>query len=245
MVCPKADHEANTAAHVAVLEQAALAQCDVAVFPEFSLTGSIDPRRAPDAALTLDNDDRMTPVLTATATTGVAAVFGFSERAPGGDAFYISQAFARDGRIAGIQRKRHLGEDEEPYTTGHGTLVFDVGDCRTGVVICAEAGVDFTWDATAAAGARVVLMCAAPGLCGRRTNEAEWRAGFEWWEEWGVGNARNAARRLGIPVALATQAGATADEDFPGIAALVDARGGVVDRLPDWRPGTLVVEIDP
>jgi predicted amidohydrolase len=35
------------------------------------------------------------------------------------------------------------------------------------------------------------------------------------------------------------------DEDFPGIAALVGPDGEVVDELPDWRPGTLVVEIPP
>ena len=41
---------------------------------------------------------------------------------------------------------------------------------------------------------------------------------------------------------MATQAGTTVDEDFPGIAALVSADGGVIDRLPDWRAGTLVVD---
>ena len=44
-------------------------------------------------------------------------------------------------------------------------------------------------------------------------------------------------------MALATQAGSTADEDFPGIAALVDPAGEVVARLPDWHAGTLVVSL--
>jgi predicted amidohydrolase len=44
-------------------------------------------------------------------------------------------------------------------------------------------------------------------------------------------------------VAMATQAGTTADEDFPGIAALVSADGSIVDRLPDWRPGTVIVDL--
>jgi len=42
---------------------------------------------------------------------------------------------------------------------------------------------------------------------------------------------------------MATQAGSTVDEDFPGIAALIDPSGEVVDRLPDWRAGTLVVDV--
>jgi predicted amidohydrolase len=39
------------------------------------------------------------------------------------------------------------------------------------------------------------------------------------------------------------QAGATADEDFPGLAALVGPDGGVAAHLPDWRPGVLTVDI--
>lgn len=48
--------------------------------------------------------------------------------------------------------------------------------------------------------------------------------------------------RRGVPVAMATQAGSTEDEDFPGLAALVSPAGEVA-RLPDWRPGCLVVEV--
>jgi predicted amidohydrolase len=44
-------------------------------------------------------------------------------------------------------------------------------------------------------------------------------------------------------VGLSTQAGTTEDEDFPGLAALVSPAGEVVERLADWRPGTLVVDI--
>lgn len=42
---------------------------------------------------------------------------------------------------------------------------------------------------------------------------------------------------------MATQAGPTVDEDFPGIAALICPNGDVVERLPDWRPGHLIVDV--
>ena len=42
---------------------------------------------------------------------------------------------------------------------------------------------------------------------------------------------------------MAGQAGATADEDFPGLAALVGPDGEVTQRLHDWRAGTLVVDV--
>ena len=51
------------------------------------------------------------------------------------------------------------------------------------------------------------------------------------------------ARRLGVWVALSTQAGSSIDEDFPGLAALVDPHGTVVTALPDWHEGTLLVDL--
>jgi predicted amidohydrolase len=58
-----------------------------------------------------------------------------------------------------------------------------------------------------------------------------------------LGDAHRHARRLGLWIALAGQAGSTEDEDFPGLAALVGPDGGVAARLPDWREGTLTVDI--
>jgi len=59
----------------------------------------------------------------------------------------------------------------------------------------------------------------------------------------GVGDARRHAQRLGLWVALAGQAGSTADEDFPGLAALVSPGSGVTARLPDGHEGTLTVDV--
>jgi predicted amidohydrolase len=211
------------------------------VFPEFSLTGSVDPLRHPEDAITIEHP-AVGALTAATREYGVAAVFGVSEQS--GDAFFITQAVACDGRLIATQRKRHLGDDEQPYSIGSETLVFELGGSRFGVIICAEAGVDWTWDATADRGADVVLFCSAPGLHDRRTDEASWRAGFEWWEGCGLGDAVRHAKRLHVPVAMATQAGATIDENFPGIAALVAPDGRIIDRLPDWRPGTLIVDLN-
>jgi predicted amidohydrolase len=115
---------------------------------------------------------------------------------------------------------------------------------RFGVAICAEAGYDEPFDDAAAAGAGLMLFPAAPGLYGpRRTDESSWRRGFSWWEESSLGDAARHARRRGLWIAQAGQAGATEDEDFPGLAALTSPSGQVTDRLPDWHPGTLAVDI--
>ena len=121
--------------------------------------------------------------------------------------------------------------------------LFHLGSLPFGVAICAEGGVDFPFSEPAAAGARIVFFCAAPGLHGRRTDEAAMRDGFSWWEGCGLGDARRHAQNFAVWVALTTQAGSTHDEEFPGLAALVSPDGEVVARLPDWQPATLIVDV--
>jgi predicted amidohydrolase len=156
---------------------------------------------------------------------------------------HITQVVAADGNVLGIQRKRHLGEGEEAFTPGNGAAVLSWAGVRFGVAICAEAGYDQPFDDAAAGGARLVLFPAAPGLHGRRTDEASWRAGLDWWRGCGLADAKRHARRLGLWIALAGQAGSTVDEDFPGLAALVRPDGTVGSQLPDWRAGTLRVDM--
>ncbi len=151
--------------------------CQLAVFPEFSLTGSVDPRRHPARALGVDAEPVRT-LLAATSRTGVAALFGMVER--DGAAFHITQVYGHDGRLGGAYRKWHLGEDEVGYRAGNGAGVFQLGAVRFGVTICAEGGVDSPWDDAVAGGASLVLFCSAPGLYGRRTDERGWHAGHAW-----------------------------------------------------------------
>jgi predicted amidohydrolase len=235
----KGDLDGNLARHLAALEQARAQGCQLAVFPELSLTGSVDPRAHPERALEVEAEP-VRALLAATWRTGVAAVFGIAERA--GPAFHIAQLYGHDGRLGGVYRKRHLGEGEEGYQPGEGSGVFQLGAVRFGITLCAEGEVDFPWTEAVVGGASVILFCSAPGLYGRRTDERGWRDGHAWWLSAGLGDAVRHARRLGVPVAMATQAGSTEDEDFPGVAALVSPAGEVA-RLPDWRPGSLVAEV--
>jgi predicted amidohydrolase len=239
--CPKGDIEANLAAHRALLAEAAAAGCELALFPEMSLTGSVDPVAHPERLIGPDHP-AIAALAGATGEAGAGACFGVAERSPGGAA-HITQVFAAAGQVLGGQRKRHLGEGEEAFTAATEPVIFSCAGARFGVAICAEAGYDGPFDAAAAGGARLVLFPAAPGLYGRRTGEASWREGFAWWEGSALGDARRHARRLGLWIALAGQAGSTVDEDFPGLAALVGPDGEVTVRLPDWRPGVLVADI--
>lgn len=239
--CEKGDLDGNLAAHLRLLADAASAGCDLVVFPEMSLTGSVDPAVHPGRLVAADHP-AVVALARATGGTGTGACFGIAERSARG-APYITQVVAADGQVIGTQRKRHLGEGEEAFIVGTGSEIFDHAGTRFGVAICAEAAFGAPFDSAAAGGASLVVFPAAPGLHGRRTDEDSWRRGFSWWQDFGLGNARRHARRLGLWIAMAGQAGPTVDEDFPGLAALVGPDGSVTASLPDWREGTLTVEI--
>jgi predicted amidohydrolase len=81
-------------------------------------------------------------------------------------------------------------------------------------------------------------------LYGRRATDTDWRAGWDWWCGSALTDACRHARERKLWIAIATQAGTTDDEDFPGLAALVDPRGDVVVQTPDWTAADLVVEVD-
>ena len=175
--CHKGDVGQNLAAHLGLLAVARAEGCELVLFPEMSLTGSADPAAHPERLIALDHP-AVAALAEATGETGVGACFGVAERSPDG-APHIAQVFAAAGRVAGVQRKRHLGEGEEAFTPATEAVVFDHAGARFGVAICAEAGFDGPFDAAAAGGARLVLFPAAPGLHGRRTDEASWQRGFD------------------------------------------------------------------
>ena len=239
--CEKGAIDRNLAEHRRVLRGAHDAGCALALLPEMSLTGSADPAVDPERLVPLEHP-AVGELVAATAELGVAAVFGIAERTPDGP--FITQVVAADGRVVGVQRKRHLGEGEEAFRASQTDAVFDVAGTRFAVAICAEGGTDRPFAYAASAGAGLVCFPAAPGLYGPRRSAAdEWRAGWDWWCGSALGDARRHARERGLWVAIATQAGATIDEDFPGLAALVNPRGEIVAQSPDWLAADLVVDV--
>jgi len=240
ITCEKGDLDGNLARHLEALRAAADSGAELAVFPEMSLTGSVDPIRHPERAVPIDHE-AVHRLAAEGESLGVEALVGIGERAQGD--LYISQLHLRGGAVVGVQRKRHLGEGEEGFATSDRTERLAHRGAPFGVVICAESRVHFTWEASVAHGERLVCFCSAPGLDERCTDDETWRTGFDWWGTSGLADAQQQAQRLGVWVAMATQAGSTVDEDFPGIAALIDPTGVIVGRLPDWRPGLLVVDV--
>jgi predicted amidohydrolase len=240
--CPKGAVDQNLERHRAELRRAAEAGANAVLFPEMSLTGYLTPAVGYRSALTLD-DEPVRWLVAATRQLGVTAVFGITERlAPEG--FGIAQVVASEGEILAVQRKRHLGEGEEMFTAADpGACVVDLHGTAVGLAICAEAHHVAPFADAAEGGATAVLVSSAPGLRGRRTDEAGWRDGFDWWRSSALADLRPKAIAHNLSIAIASQSGMTEDEDFPGWGALIRPDGSVAAELPDWREATLVVEL--
>lgn len=231
--CPKGDVQTNLARSLELLEQGRESGCDLILLPEMSLTGYL-----PTAALPLA--DQSVAELVGSTATGPSLCFGLVEQREPGRSPYITQLLAKGGRIAAVHRKAHLGEGEDSqFGSGVSSGLVSVAGVACALAVCAEIGTQPPY----AQDARLVLAPAAPGLYGdRRRTDADWQRGFNWWRESVVDDARRLLRP-GSWLAVSSQAGATHDEDFPGWAALIGAGGHVVDELPDWREGTLVVDV--
>lgn len=87
--CEKGNIEANLTAHVRLLETAASAGCDLALFPEMSLTGSVDPAAHPQRLAGLDHPG-VAALARASGATGVGVCFGIAEHSPAGEAYTVA-----------------------------------------------------------------------------------------------------------------------------------------------------------
>jgi predicted amidohydrolase len=247
MRCEKGDFAGNLRHAEEFAVQASEAGCDVLVLPEMSLSGYCTAESFPDVPQSLDTP-WLEQLAALTAKYGLAISAGLVEANPEGKP-YITQVLAQDGRITGVYRKVNTVGDEAPYfTPGTETPVFTLatprGDLTCALAVCADSDRADLYAEWARKGARVVLHSSAPGLYGRRTDEASWRAGYDWYKGYLAASLPNYAREHKIPIAVATQCGATVDEDFPGGSFVFDANGECVAQTPDFREMLLVHDIE-
>lgn len=242
MEAPVGEPERSVALHCEMLRRATQEGCQLAVFPEMSLTGYVLPAEGHGMPAELGSR-HVRALARATAETGVAALFGIAEANPAGKPF-IAQVLATAGRVEGVYRKQHLGEGEDPhFAPGPGGGPWTLGGITFGVAVCADSQVPDAFAQAAAAGASAVFLCSGPGLTGRRTDEASWRSGYDWWRSECLRLLPPYARDFGLSIATATLAGSTVVEDYPGGCMLIDPRGDVIAEVDDWRPAVLVIEV--
>ena len=240
MRCEKGAVAGNLASTARTIQEAADRGVDVLGFPEASLSGYIEPARYPEAVLSLDGPE-VARALALTRGYGLAALMGIIEARPGYKPF-VTQLVARDGALLGVYRKqRVVEEDAEWYSAGEGGPVFAHGEWTCGIAICADIAHEPAYAGAAAQGAQIVFELAAPGLYGDMATR-DWESGFRWWEGECQEHLARWARRYEVWVAVATQAGRTADEDFPGGGYVFAPDGRRLFATPDWGEGVVVLE---
>jgi predicted amidohydrolase len=162
---------------------------------------------------------------------------------------YITQIVARDGKLLGHYRKRqNVDEDAEWFSCGEAIPVFALSD-RTrdrewtfGISICADISDEDIFGRCAEQGAQIVFELAAPGLYGDMATR-NWESGFRWWESECQEYLARWALRYGLWVAVATQAGRTADEDFPGGGYVFAPDGRRLFATADGTEGVVYLEL--
>ena len=238
----KGDLDGNLALHALRIDAARDRGTAIVLFPEMSITGYVDPERRPEAVLTLDGPE-VARFLALTAGTPVVAVAGVVEANPAGKPF-ITQIVARDGVLIAVYRKRHIVDEEAMWFAPGLSVpcVFEVDDTLVGLAVCADIDDPAVYRDCALAGARLILHASAPGLYGEQETR-NWRTGFEWWRGECFGKDAAHARQNGVYVAVATAAGRTVDEDFPGGGYLFGPDGACLVETEDWSPGVLYATI--
>jgi predicted amidohydrolase len=241
MRCPKGQITRNLTEIARYIRDAEAERVDIICFPEMSITGYIEPARRPDAVLTLDGE-AVRQFCALTAGTELTALAGIVEASPAGRPF-ITQLVAARGELQGYYRKVHVADDELAwFAPAEATPLFSCGGIPFGVAICADVGHGDLFARYAELGAALVLVAAAPGLYGSQETR-DWRAGFDWWRGECARNLSVFCSAGSIYAAVATQAGRTIDEDFPGGGYVFGPAGELIAAAPDWREGVLYVQL--
>lgn len=156
---------------------------------------------------------------------------------------------AQNGRITGVYRKVNVVDEEAVwFSPGTETPVFDleVGDTalRCALAVCADTDRPDLFNEFARKGARMVLHSSAPGLYTRRTDEASWQAGYDWYRSYVLERLPAYARDNKLFIAVATQTGATIDEDFPGASFVFGPDGTCLACTQDYKETMLTYDLD-
>ena len=215
---------------------------DIIGFPEMSITGYADPTKYPEAIVRLDGTE-IHALLAMTEGREITVLAGLIEENSSGKPF-ITQVVIRNGQLIGSYRKKTIKDEEnEWFSPGETVPVFTHDALDFGIAICSDIGNEEVFAECARQGAQIVFELAAPGLHGEQESR-NWQSGFEWWERECCKHLIGYAQKYGIWIAVATQAGRTIDEDFPGGGYVFAPDGQRMYATLNWMPGAVYLELD-
>jgi predicted amidohydrolase len=247
MRCEKGDWSGNLERIERYMAQSRAEGCDIVAFPEMSLSGYCDPTRFPESVQPLESK-WVEKFVRLTGKYGIAASAGFIEANPEGKPF-VTQVLAQDGRMIGSYRKRHIVDEEVAwFSPGDHTPTFHLrltqGEITCALAVCADSNNPAVFADAARGGTKIVFHSSAPGLYGRRTDEASWEAGFSWYKSYLAERLPRYAREHGLYIAVATQTGATVDEDFPGGSFVFGPDGACLACTLDYAETLLIYDLE-
>ena len=226
---------------LAYLDEAHENGADLVCFPEASIGGYGDPDRWREGVLTWDGSQAKR-LLEWSSRHDTAIIAGMIEANPDGRPF-LSQAVIASGMLCGVYRKHTIAEDEiGRFTPGGAFPVFSHAGVEFGLGICADYANPRVFAEYAGGGATVVFLPSAPGLDAPQSTR-DWRSGYDWWRGECHEKLGTFAKEHAIYVAVATQAGRTADEDFPGGGYVFGPSGACIAETSDWSEGILFTNI--
>jgi predicted amidohydrolase len=155
------DRPRNLARAVAALDAEAAAGCDLAVFPELSLTGYVFESRAEAEAHAESIPGPSTDAIAAAARrTGVAAAVGLLERDAAGRV-YNAVAFVGPAGVLGVYRKTHLPAMGVDRFLDRGDRLLpplEIADVRVSALVCYDGTFPEPTRALALRGAELVVL---------------------------------------------------------------------------------------
>jgi predicted amidohydrolase len=241
MRCEKGAINANLAAIQAYVREAISRDVDIICFPEMSISGYIDPTHQPEAVLHLDGP-AVARFVAMTSGTQITVLAGLVEANPQGKPF-ITQVAARAGKLLAYYRKRTIIDEEERwFAPGSIVTVFPHPKAMCGLAICADISNPAIFADNARQGAGIIFEAAAPGLYGEQATR-NWQSGYDWWRGECQEKLGQYARDNQVYIAVATQAGRTIDEDFPGGGYVFGPGGSCLYEPPDWSEGVLYAQV--
>ena len=242
MFCEKAAIAENLESTARYLNDAIAHGIEIVCFPEMNITGYADPTKYPEAIICLDGPE-VGQLLEMTRGKSTTVLAGLIEENPDCKPF-ITQVVVRDGELLGFYRKKRIvNEEADWFSPGQFIPTFTHSELQFGIAICADISSHEVFAECARQGAKIVFEASAPGLHGDQATR-DWRAGFEWWEGECKKYLGRYTKKYDIWVAVATQAGRTVDEDFPGGGYVFAPNGQRLYATPNWSPGAVYIEID-
>ncbi len=242
MQCEKGALQQNLETMAHTLEEAEARAVEFVGFPEMSLTGYADPAQYPEAVISL-NGPEIQRLLRLTRHFSATVLVGLIEANPAGKP-YITQVALRRGALLGYYRKVTIKEEETDwFSPGQTVPVFQSHGLTFGIAICADIGNEAVFAACARQEARIVFELAAPGLYGDQATR-DWQSGYAWWEGECRKYLTRYAQQYGLWIGVATQAGRTVDEDFPGGGYVFSPAGERVYATTDYGPGAVYLDLD-